>query len=81
MELLKHHFKKSDSWMHIYWVRHNGFGLLPRLEVNQTSANGLHLYFLFTWWKLEWYRVKTKKVERHPVRSKLESNFYNLYDR
>ena len=81
MRLFKHYFKKSESWMHIYWVRHDGFGLLQRLKVNYTDRGGLFFYFLFTWWKLEWYRVKTKKAEKHHVRSKLESNFYNLHDR
>ena len=81
MKLLKHHFKKSDSWMWMYWVRHDGFGLRPRLKVNWTDRGGLFFYFLFTWWKLEWYRVKPKKYDKHPVRSELEANFFNLYDR
>ena len=32
--LFYHHFKKDDSHMWIYWVKHNGFGRL-KLKVKQ----------------------------------------------
>ena len=54
------HFKKSDSFMHIYWVRHGGHGFKPRLSINDSDQD-IHFYFLFTWWKLEWYWCKGLK--------------------
>ena len=56
MMLFHVHFKKDNSNMWCCWVRHRGFGLKPRLRTN-FEENTLHFYFLFTWWKLEWYRV------------------------
>lgn len=60
MQIFKAHFKKSDSWMYCCWVKHNGFGLKPRLRINKTFQ-GIPFYFLFTWWKLEWYWAKSRK--------------------
>lgn len=48
------HFKKSDSYMHIYWVRHNGFGFKPKLSINKAD-NGIYFIFVFTWWRFHWY--------------------------
>ena len=59
MTLFKKHFKSSDSWMHINWVKHGGFGLIPRLQVNKNDA--VYIYFIFTWWKLNWYWVGKRK--------------------
>lgn len=73
MKLLKHHFKKSDSWMWMYWVRHNGFGLRPRLKVNWTDRGGMYFYFLFTWWKFEWYCAKSKRIKRNYGRTTTET--------
>lgn len=62
MILFKKHFKSSDSWMHIDWVKHGGFGLIPRLQVNKNDS--VYIYFIFTWWKLNWYWVgKRKEIE------------------
>ena len=57
MSLYHHHFKKSDSWMWINWVRHDGFGKLPHLSVRKVKHD-LYFYFDFTWWKLNCYWVK-----------------------
>ena len=59
MKIFKKHFKKSDSYMHCDWVKHDGYGLLPRLVVNKNES--VYIYFLFTWWKLNWYWVKERK--------------------
>ena len=58
MRLFKYYFKKSDSNMWAYWVAHDGFGLRPRLKVNYTDIGGIYFYFIFTWWKFEWYWAK-----------------------
>lgn len=63
MKLFKHYFKKRDSYMWMYWVNHNGFGLKPRLRINFVDKSGLYFYFLFTWWKLEWYWVRRNNNE------------------
>ena len=62
MTLLKKHFKSSDSWMHIDWVKHDGFGLIPRLQVNKNDS--VYIYFSFTWWKLNWYWVGKRKENK-----------------
>ena len=58
MTLFRHHFKKTDSWMWMYWAKHNGYGLTPRLHVNYVDEAKLYFYFNFSWWKLCWYWVK-----------------------
>ena len=64
MNLIKKHFKKTDSWMYFTWVRHDGFGLVPRLHVNVDDGSVYH-YFDFTWWKLHSYWVKMSKKRTH----------------
>lgn len=57
MNIIKKYFKKTDSWLYLTWVRHDGFGLIPRLQVN-TVHGSIYYYFDFTWWKLNCYWVK-----------------------
>ena len=54
MIIFKHYYQRSDSWMWMYWERHDGFGLCPLLKVNYADHRGVYFYFLFTWWKLQW---------------------------
>ena len=63
MKLYRHHFKKSDSWMWMYWVRHDGFGFCPYLIVNKIDK-GIYFYFLFTWWRFEWYWASSAKNKK-----------------
>ena len=58
--LHKHfYFKRTDSYMWIDWVAHNGFGLLPTLKIN-TTFQGVNFYFLFMWWKFQWYWARSR---------------------
>lgn len=68
MNLIKKHFKKTDSWMYVTWVRHDGFGLIPRLRVNADDGS-IYEYFDFTWWRLHCYWVKGSKKKEHMVRT------------
>ena len=69
MEIIRKYFKKSDSWLHCYFVAHDGFGLKPRLKISFIDRSGLYFYFLFTFWRFEIYRCKVKKITDYDKRS------------
>lgn len=58
MKLFYKHIKKGHLW--VYWVAHNGFGLLPRLTINKVKHDIL-FRFCFTWYKLEAYLADKPK--------------------
>lgn len=73
MILFKKHFKKSDSWMYLYWIRHS-CARRPILKVNHRDGSGIYFYFLFVWLKLEWYWCRVKRYnKRRNVYSNIES--------
>ena len=69
MKIIRKHFKKSDSWLHCYFVAHDGFGLKPKLKISFIDRSGLYFYFLFTFWRFEIYRCRVKKITDNDRRS------------
>ncbi len=55
----QHYFKKSDSFLHFYFVRHDGHGLMPKFDFRKV-IDKLYFYFKFTWWRFEIYQVRKR---------------------
>ena len=65
--LFYHHFKKDDSNMWMYWVKHNGFGR-PRLKVKHVNHDVFY-YFRFTCGKFQWYWAKRPDELKRKMRA------------
>lgn len=65
--LFYHYFKKDDSNMWMYWVKHNGFGR-PRLKLKHVDHDVFY-YFRFTCGKFQWYWVKRPDELKRKMRA------------
>lgn len=59
MYLSKHfHFKKTDSYLWLTMVAHDGFGMRPRLAIRKRDHDQ-YFYFQFSWWRFHFYWVRS----------------------